>query len=521
MGLVYLALDPQGRAVALKMLRGHIAADREARLRMSREVDSLRRVQHPRIAEVLDADISGDVPYLVTRFVPGKPLDGHVREYGPLSDEHLARVGAALGDALGALHRAGIVHRDVKPANVMMLDGDPVLIDFGIAHLADQSRITMTGLVMGTPGYLSPEVTDGAAVSPETDWWGWGATLAFAATGRPPFGTGPIEVVLDRVRRGAADLDGINGPARASIAAALSTDPRARWSGQQLITGLTTAARTITLPDEAGSLVKANARGGNPYAAPRTVAYGPPPAKPPAGMSAAPPPAPTVPAKRPAPTVPNQAPVPQAAPEPPAAPGGEGARGPRDQRNSTLLVLLATLAACAAVVPAVTVLVTAVGLVLARVVDASVTALWRRRYTHGPRPGDVPYAVFGLPWRLVTSTMTTLLALILPLVLGVSVAFLTGLAAAGDAGTPQPGGPWALALGMVALVMAAWWGPGGGQVRRGTRTLVRGATRTPVSATVLIGFLVLLLISAVLVAYGGTTDWWPVPALGDAVVRRT
>src|SRR4051794_6163961 len=235
MGVVHLALDQNGKAVAIKVLRAHIASDPDARRRLAREVATLRRVRHPRVASVIDADVDGEVPYLVTTFVPGKPLDAHVHDHGPLPRGHVARIGSVLADALRAIHQAGVVHRDVKPANVMLLDGEPILIDFGIAHVADESRITHTGLVMGTPGYLSPEIIGGDPVTAATDWWGWGATLAFAATGRPPFGTGPIEVVLDRVRRGQSDIEGVDAGLRATLTAALSVDPVRRPSPERLV----------------------------------------------------------------------------------------------------------------------------------------------------------------------------------------------------------------------------------------------------------------------------------------------
>src|SRR6476661_2643693 len=127
MGVVHLALDEQGRAVALKVLRDHVCADPEARARLRREVETLRRVRSPYVAELLAADLEGDRPYLATRFVPGRTLEDRVRAEGPLDTEDVTRVGVVLARALTAIHAAGVVHRDVKPANVMLLDGDPVL----------------------------------------------------------------------------------------------------------------------------------------------------------------------------------------------------------------------------------------------------------------------------------------------------------------------------------------------------------------------------------------------------------
>ncbi|HZY00234.1 MAG TPA: serine/threonine-protein kinase, partial [Dermatophilaceae bacterium] len=152
MGVVHLALDPNGRAVAIKVLREHIAHDREARDRLRREVETLALVQDPRVAAILDADTEGPRPYIVTRYIPGPALDRVVFEDGPLEGEALLRLGRGLWYALNAIHGAGVIHRDLKPANVVLLDGDPVVIDFGIAHVADDIRLTMTGLVMGTPG---------------------------------------------------------------------------------------------------------------------------------------------------------------------------------------------------------------------------------------------------------------------------------------------------------------------------------------------------------------------------------
>ena len=146
----------------------------------------------------------------MTRYVAGPSLDDVVTDEGPLGPDELVRLGRGLAEALEAIHEVDVIHRDLKPGNVLLEDGDPVVIDFGIAHIADDVRITRSGLVMGTPGYLSPEVVGGSPVTEATDWWGWAATLAFAASGRPPFGRGPMDVVLGRVSRGETDLTGVD-----------------------------------------------------------------------------------------------------------------------------------------------------------------------------------------------------------------------------------------------------------------------------------------------------------------------
>ncbi len=238
MGAVYLARDREKRPVAVKVLHSRVAAEPTARRRLAREVEAMRRVQSPYVAEVLDADVEGKFPYIVTRYVPGQTLDHSVREHGPLSPAALERLARGLAQALVAVHAAGVVHRDLKPGNVMLRGGDPVVIDFGIAYTGtDSTRLTQTGMFMGTPGYLAPEVIEGQPSSEASDIHSWGATLAFAATGRPPFGSGSFENVFYRIVQGHADIDGIPAPLAQLVAAALSRDPRRRptasWLCQQ------------------------------------------------------------------------------------------------------------------------------------------------------------------------------------------------------------------------------------------------------------------------------------------------
>lgn len=269
MGAVYLAHDKERGLVAVKVLHSRVAAEPTARRRLAREVEAMRRVRSPFVAEVLDADVTCKFPYIVTRYVPGQTLDHTVRDQGPLSPAALERLARGLAQALAAIHAAGVVHRDLKPGNVMLGDGDPVVIDFGIAHTGDSTRLTQTGMFMGTPGYLAPEVIEGQPSSEASDVHSWGATLAFAATGRPPFGSGSFENVFYRIVQGHADIGGIPGPLAQLVAAALSRDPRRRptanWLCAQAATpGLASGPPLLTGAAQAATFTPANGgHGGN------------------------------------------------------------------------------------------------------------------------------------------------------------------------------------------------------------------------------------------------------------------
>jgi len=234
MGVVRRGIGADDREVAIKLMRPELAASIDFRRRLAREVDTMRRVHSPYVAEVLDADVEAERPYVVTRFIKGRPLDDAVRDDGPLSGEPLRRLAAGLADALVAIHQAGVVHRDLKPTNVMLVDGAPVVIDFGIAHAVNATRLTRTGQVVGTPGYMGPEVIEGAAPGPAVDVYGWAATVTFAAGGRSPFGTGSLESVLSRIASGRPDLDGVPPGLVPCVRAALDRDPARRPSAERL-----------------------------------------------------------------------------------------------------------------------------------------------------------------------------------------------------------------------------------------------------------------------------------------------
>lgn len=228
MGVVHLARRPGGPRVALKVLRPHVVGDQEARERLAREVSSLSRIRGRWVAEIVDADPWGDIPYVATRYVPGLSLHEHVAEIGPVTGDDLRWLAECLAEGLASVHDVGVLHRDVKPSNVLLEGRTPILIDFGLARVADDPRLTHTGWLLGTPGYLAPEILHGDDATEASDVHSWAATVAYAGTGRPPFGRGPSMAIMDRVRRGEHDLAGLPEDVRGVVHAALDPDPRHR-----------------------------------------------------------------------------------------------------------------------------------------------------------------------------------------------------------------------------------------------------------------------------------------------------
>lgn len=242
MGVVHLAQKPGGDRVALKVLRPHIIGDDEARARLAREVSSLRRIQSHRVAAIVDADPWGEIPFVATRYVPGLSLHEHIRDESPIAGPDLAWFALCLAEALREVHAVGVLHRDVKPSNVLLEGRTPILIDFGLARVADDPRLTHTGWLLGTPGYLAPEILQGHNASSASDVHSWAATVAFAGTGRPPFGRGPSIAIMDRVRRGEHDINGLPDDVRAAVHAALHPSPGRRPPLAALIEAMTAVA---------------------------------------------------------------------------------------------------------------------------------------------------------------------------------------------------------------------------------------------------------------------------------------
>ncbi|MBW8482386.1 protein kinase domain-containing protein [Actinomadura parmotrematis] len=233
-GTVFLGHAADGAPVAVKLLHARFDGDGRARARFAREIGAARRVASARTARVLAADAGGPHPYLVAEYIDGPSLAEAVRVRGPLAGGDLAALAAGAAAALAAIHGAGVAHRDLKPSNVLLADGGPRVVDFGIARAADAATAS-TSLIMGTPAYMAPEQVGGAEVGPPADVFAWGATVAYAATGRPPFGCDTVPAVFHRITTAEPDLGGLDGPLRAVVAAALAKDPAARPSAGDLV----------------------------------------------------------------------------------------------------------------------------------------------------------------------------------------------------------------------------------------------------------------------------------------------
>ena len=546
MGVVFMARDAAGKTVALKVLRSVVAEEPMARRRLAREVETMRRVRSPYVAEVIDADLAGDMPYIVTRYVPGRTLEQVVTEGGPLPPPALGRLACGLADALAAVHAAGVVHRDLKPSNVMLLDEVPVVIDFGIAQGPDATRLTMTGMFMGTPGYLAPEVIEGQPSSEASDVHAWAATVAFAATGHPPFGSGGYEAIFYRIVNGQPDLTGAPASLLPLLAAALSRDPGLRPRAAQLSAqaavlapaalapGMVLAGDGPKSPSTVVPVTSADRAPGGPLAA-----GGPPAAL--NGGGPAPIRADTQPlqAIRPAPAdfadvLPPvryvRGPVP---PSRPVAPPGYGAkpepaprprRGPAKPPPANPFAPPAPASKTAkrrwpsAMVAAA--LLVAVGLSVVLPVVGAVSALvliillrageltHERRSVRGARPRDRVLLVALSPWYLVRSVLGCLL--IAPF------ALVAALLAAGVTVAISPGHhlPRAVAAAAGTLVAFYGFGPGSARPRRQLNRLFAAVPTGRAGQVVALAGMTALALATLAAAASWPSLYWPAGAPG-------
>ncbi|GJF07072.1 serine/threonine-protein kinase [Pseudonocardia sp. D17] len=234
MGKVYLGRSRDGRQAAVKVVRSALADDPEFRARFRQEVAAATRVHGVYTAALLGADPDAPAPWMATEYVPAPSLREAVSEHGPMPAESVRRLGIGLADALAAIHTAGVVHRDLKPGNVLLAHDGPKVIDFGIARATDATTLTRTGAVIGTPGFIAPEVLAHGRAGPAADVFALGGVLLHAATGRAPFGEGDAAALLYRAANIDPDLSGVPPALVPTVAACLHRDPAQRPTPAQI-----------------------------------------------------------------------------------------------------------------------------------------------------------------------------------------------------------------------------------------------------------------------------------------------
>jgi len=235
MGRVFLGRSAGGRPVAVKVIRSDLAADPDFRIRFRREVAAARKVSGLFTAMVVDADVDAPEPWLATAYVAGPSLSEAISDHGPLPLDSVLALAAGLAESLAAIHAAGVVHRDLKPSNVLLGRDGPCVIDFGISRAAEATAVTRAGFVIGSPGFMSPEQAEGNDVGPASDIFSLGAVLAFAASGKPPFGDGSTAALVYRVVHAPPRLDGVPDQIRPLIERCLAKDPGQRPAASELL----------------------------------------------------------------------------------------------------------------------------------------------------------------------------------------------------------------------------------------------------------------------------------------------
>ncbi len=548
MGTVFLGLTPDERAVAVKVLRDG-PADADGRRRFRQELEVLRRVRGPHLVEVLDGDAEAATPWIVTRFVPGRRLDEVVADGGPLDPAALLRVALGVARGLQALHAAGVVHRDLTPGNVLLVDGEPYVIDLGLALVADVTALTRTGLVMGTAGYLAPEQVLGTGCGPAADVHAWAATVALAGTGRPPYGTGRSDAVLYRVVHAPPDLDGLPAEVADLVRRGLAKDAAARPAVAEVVSALAGLPSrdlvgvssgpqpaglrppevadvlgdgvTSVLGDlgaEVTEVLRREVRGGTVPLAREPVGDGtrvlPPVGErtqvlPPVGerTQAAPP----VAARRRRRGGPPLAAPPLDPPllADPPLPAPTVRRPGHLQRAVVLAPAVALLAAATLVLPLAVGGLAVLGLLVLQTGARDAAHSARTVARRGPRRRDPVVRVLGLPWRALGAALDLLLGL--PLV--AVAAALPGWLVAQAAG-PGPGAAVAVVAGVLVTLSRRRFGSS----RDAVGGLAAAAAPSPGAAAGL-GLALLAVAGVLLLAAQGGPQWWPAQAAAGCPAR--
>lgn len=426
-GAVYLVEDHGGGQAALKLVD---MADAGARVRLGREVAALQALRHRSVPRVLDAELDDAEPFVVFELVDGPSLSTYVARSGPLAPDAVAGLADALASALEAVHAAGVVHRDVTPSNVLMSPDGPVLIDFGLSHGVEDDRLTRTGLVSGTSGYVAPEVIDGADPTPASDDWALAATLAFAATGHAPFGTGAGAL--------RASLDGaVRADVPVALARALTCALQFRPGAQELARML--RSETELMPTTPPTLV-----------APMGGAFVDEPDDPPSDDAEYD-------------DDDDDAEFDEAGYDDEA----DEETGPAlPQRRTVLFAWAGALVALATIAPYAAGLAAVLLVVTARATEYAARAVWRSRRRRGADYGGVGPQLLAIPWHAARALVTGSPSMVLGALVAGGVGIL-GWWITGFLDDPLLWRVLVLALAAVGAISLVAWGPGSRDTRAG------------------------------------------------------
>lgn len=512
-GAVYKVVDGGGDFAALKLVDAR--EDEVAAVRLEREVHALQSLRHPAVPSILDAELDGDETFVVFEYIPGESLWDYVQNNGPMRESDLADLAERTASALEAAHDAGVIHRDVTPSNIMMGPDGPVLIDFGLSHRETDDRLTRDGLVSGTAGYVAPEVIDGEEPGMRADDWSWAATLAYAATGKAPFGsgTGAISKTLE------AKVELPVFPGSEAIAAALSRDIDARPTPDQVVAALRGA--TTVLPRSGGIDPTAVMGGIAPTAvmgapaadASRTEALSATFTPASVGMDG------------------DETDVwPVASDTDPDLPedfsdlldgGAAQVVMPAAPRRKVVIAMLGiATASAAALAPTLTFLFMVVCAIVVRAIQRRALALAGLRAKRGQRRGDAALQTIGLPWHLLRAAGEALPSVLLAAIIGVGVGALGWWLVSSQ--TVTGGGveaqTWGHAIVLIVAGLAAeatlWWGPWAELTREGAHRSTAAVTPTRgVSVAWVVVALAALAVMTLVIVLLTEPVWWPLPDL--------
>ncbi len=506
---VYKVVDAEGHEAALKLVDSK--DDEVAAARLQREVRALQSLRHPAVPHILDAELDDDETFVVFEFVDGETLFDHIQTHGPMSGDVLADFAERTASALEAVHAAGVIHRDVTPSNVMIGSDGPVLIDFGLSHRAEDSRLTREGLVSGTPGYVAPEVIDGAEPGAQADRWSWAATVAYAMTAQAPFGsgTGAISRTLE------ADVRLPNVPGAEALRAALGRDLARRPGMRDVVAALRGATEVL----HAGVAATAVAPVALAHSySDRVEADTAPTAVLPSGEQGVTDHEPYYPRGG------DAHPWDEDVPEPDTDELDE-VDAPTPPKRRLLLVLAAMVVIAAApLAPVMAYLVLVAVCILARGVYRRALAIEAAHARRGQRrTSDAVVHTLGLPWHTLRAAAETVPAALTALAIGGGAAaggwwLVSAGTVLGDSPTAQYfGHAGALAIGGLAAVIVMAFGPFMSGTREGAHRMAAALSPTPgLRAAWVLVAMVAILVAGIGVYVQLDPWWWPLPDLPAA-----